>query len=105
MGVELWRTVRNKKIHRLQKRKLTVIGARTSHAKTSFALQMAYDVASQGKEVLFLSLEMDKVDMLERLFCNIKRVDNYQLLTGNFECDYQKEWEEFTILIKTIPLV
>lgn len=95
----------SKKIHGLHKKKMTVIGARTSHAKTSFALQMAYDVARQNKEVLFLSLEMDKVDMLERLFCNVKQVDNYELLRGQFSKDYKKEWIEFVSEIKSIPLV
>ncbi len=95
----------NRKIHGFHKRKLTVIGARTSHAKTSFSLQLAYDVAKQGKEVLFLSLEMDKVDMLERLFCNVKKIDNYELLCGNFAKDYKKEWIEFNEEIKIIPLI
>ena len=95
----------NKKIHGFHKRKLTVIGARTSHAKTSFSLQLAYDVAKQGKEVLFLSLEMDKVDMLERLFCNRKKVDNYALLTGSFGHDYKREWLEFIEEIRTVPLI
>ncbi len=95
----------NRKIHGFHKRKLTVIGARTSHAKTSFSLQLAYDVAKQGKQVLFLSLEMDKTDMLERLFCNVKKIDNYELLTGSFARDYKNEWLEFTKEIKDIPLI
>lgn len=94
----------SKKIHGIHKRKMTIIGARTSHAKTSFALQIAFDIAKQNKVVLFLSLEMDKADMLERLFCNSKRIDNYDLLRGRFS-DYKTEWYEFIEEVKSVPLI
>lgn len=94
----------NKKIWGIHKKRLTVIGARTSHGKTSFVLQIAYDIAKQGKEVLFLSLEMTKLEMMERLFCNRCRVDNYQLLTGHFD-NYQSQFINFTKEIENVPLV
>ena len=66
---------------------LTVIGARTSQGKSSFALQIANDIASQGIPVWFLSLEMSVPDLLERLFCHTMYVDNYSVLSGQMKMD------------------
>lgn len=93
----------NKKIWGIHKKKLTLIGARTSQGKSAFALQIAYDLASQGHPVLFLSLEMVVEDLLERLFCNVKEIDNYDLLTGNFE-KYLNEFIDFCEHCKKINL-
>ena len=94
----------NKKLWGLHSKKLTIIGARTSQGKSALALQLAWDVASQGIPTLFLSLEMYEEDIIERLFCLVKRVDNYELLRGNFSL-YQKDWEDFETALTTVPLV
>ncbi len=87
------------------KRGLTVLGGRTSQGKTSMALQMAYDLADQRKEVLFLSLEMTIESLIERLFCNIERIDNFDILTGKLKTEvlYQEKWGSFVKLMD-IPL-
>lgn len=87
------------------RRGLTVIGGRTSQGKTSLALQMAYDLADQHNEVLFLSLEMTVESMIERLFCNLERVDNFDMLSGKMKTEtiYQERWGSFTKLMN-IPL-
>jgi replicative DNA helicase len=95
--------VLNKKIWGLKKQKLTLVGARTSHGKSAMALQMAYDIASQGKAVAYLSLEMYYTDLMERLFCLHQRVDNFELLTGKFD-SYAKNWSEFKDSLKNTPL-
>lgn len=94
----------NKKIWGLHPKKLTIIGARTSHGKSALALQMAWDVAKQNISTLFLSLEMYEEDVIERLFCMTKKINNIELLTGNF-FDYQKEWFEFQNENACLPLV
>jgi replicative DNA helicase len=87
------------------KRGLTVVGGRTSMGKSSLVLQMAYDLADQQKEVLFLSLEMTTENLVERLFCNIQRVDNFDMLTGKLKTEtiYQEKWGQFEKLMN-IPL-
>ena len=97
----------NSKIWGLHKKKLTVIAARTSHGKSAFALQLAVDIAKQGKEVLFLSLEMNRQDMVERIFCNQKQIDNYHLLTGHFKdnAQYEKQYYDFLKEVDDMPLV
>ena len=96
----------NKKIWGL-KVGLTTIGARTSQGKSSIALQFAHDLASKGNEVLFLSLEMTVENMIERLFCNIKMVDNTKLQQGYFskDTDIQLKWKAFEEEITKIPLL
>ncbi len=96
----------NRKIWGL-KEGLTVIGARTSQGKSALALQIAYDLADQGRPVLFLSLEMTVEALIERLFCNVMCVDNYDVLTGKFkkEPEIQAKWRSFTDIVSKIPLL
>ena len=84
----------SRKIWGIQRRRLYVVGARTGIGKSAFAVQCAYDVAKQGKKVLFLSLESTVSEMVERIFCNRYEIDNFDLTCGHFE-KYQKEWIEF----------
>lgn len=46
---------------------LTFVGARPSVGKSAFCLQMAEQVARQGKKVVYLSLEMSETSMWERV--------------------------------------
>jgi replicative DNA helicase len=91
----------NRKVWGLRKG-LNIIAARTSHGKSCLGLQFAWDFAKKGIPTLVMSLEDDKETIIERLFSNIKEVDNYDLLTGCFKhrADYQKDWDEF---IEEIP--
>lgn len=93
----------NKKIWGIHKKKMTLIGARTSQGKSAFALQVAYDLAVQGHPVLFLSLEMVVEDLIERLFCNVKEINNYELMSGNFE-KYIIDYLDFSEHCKIINL-
>lgn len=94
----------NDKIWGLRKG-LTVVGGRTSQGKSSLALQMAYDLADQNNEVLFLSLEMSVESLMERLYCNTQKVANYDITAGRFATEqvYQDRWGLFTKLMN-IPL-
>ncbi len=60
-------------------------------------INLAHDLASQGKRVLFLSLEMPREKILERMFCLNCEVDNVDLLTGKFskEVVIRNKYEEF----------
>ncbi len=54
---------------------LYVIPGATGTGKTAFALQMAYQIAAQNKDVLYISLEMGEEEIYER---HISRI-SYQL--------------------------
>ena len=54
----------------LHRKKLYVIAGRTGEGKSSLALSMARRMALQhGQRVLYFSLEMDNVEVIERLLC------------------------------------
>lgn len=85
-------------------KELTVIGARTSQGKTSFALQVCMDLASQGFPVVYLSLEMTVHSILERMFCNMENIPNYDLQKGGFS-KYKTQWNHYSNHINEIPLI
>ena len=96
----------NRKIWGL-KEGLTLIASRTSQGKSSLSLQFAYDLAKQGIPTLFLSLEMLVPALIERLFCNVKEVDNYALLTGQFAIleEIEEKWDEFKKEMEALPIL
>jgi replicative DNA helicase len=61
---------------------LTVIGARPGMGKTAFALNIAYNVASQGKKVLFFSLEMGKKQLSLRTYSMISEIPLSKIRSG-----------------------
>lgn len=59
--------------------KITIIAARATEGKTSIGLQTAVNLANNGKTVAFLSLEDDRESLVERIYCQQMRVDQYKL--------------------------
>lgn len=94
----------NSRLHGLQKKNLVVVGARSSMGKSAFVSQLAYDFAKHNKRVLFISLEMTAESIIERMFCNQHRVDNFRLLTGHID-EYSLSWEKFKSEVSTLPLL
>ncbi len=66
----------------LQKSDLVILAARPAMGKTSFALNIAQNVAKVGKSVGLISLEMSKEQLVERLFCALLAVDSWKMRTG-----------------------
>lgn len=60
---------------------LIVIGARPSVGKTAFATNIAVNVAKQGKQVAFFSLEMKEKDLAQRIAQAWSRVSREQALS------------------------
>ncbi len=74
----------------LNKSDLILIGARPAMGKTSFALNMATNVALQSKKkVLFFSLEMSKEQLAQRVLSTQARVSSHKMRTGDLS---QDEW-------------
>lgn len=94
----------NYKMWGIAPRELMCVAARTSMGKSSLALQIALDVASQKIPVLYLSLEMTVLSMLERMFCNRENVPGVEILRGNF-FKYKPQWDNFCQHINNIPLI
>lgn len=67
-----------------QKGDLVIIGARPAMGKTTFAQNLAYNIASINKKgVLFFSMEMGANEIIDRMISDVSGVDNWKMRTGN----------------------
>ena len=73
----------------LNRSDLILIGARPAMGKTSFALNIAANVAKIGKKVVFFSLEMSNEQLATRLLATEARVESNKLRSGKIA---QEEW-------------
>ena len=68
----------------LQKGDLIIVGARPAMGKTTFAQNLAYNVANINKKgVLFFSMEMASNEIIERMISDVSGVGNWGIRTGN----------------------
>ncbi len=95
----------------LQKSDLIILAARPAMGKSTFALNLAYNIASQAKQsVLVFSLEMSKEQLVDRMLADASGVDAFNIRTGNLsEDDFGKlsdamgEMAEAPIFIDDTP--
>ena len=82
----------DKKTAGFQKGDLVIIGARPAMGKTTFAQNLAYNIASiNGKGVLFFSMEMAANEIIDRMISDVSGVDNWKMRTGNLsDEEFQK---------------
>ncbi|MDO4612174.1 MAG: replicative DNA helicase [Candidatus Saccharibacteria bacterium] len=82
----------DKKTAGFQKGDLVIIGARPAMGKTTFAQNLAYNIANiNGRGVLFFSMEMAANEIVDRMISDVSGVDNWKMRTGNIsEEDFQK---------------
>ena len=74
----------DKKTAGLQKGDLIIIGARPAMGKTTFAQNLAYNVASiNNRGVLFFSMEMAANEIIDRMISDVSGVGNWGIRTGN----------------------
>ena len=74
----------DKKTAGFQKGDLVIIGARPAMGKTTFAQNLAYNIASiNSKGVLFFSMEMAANEIIERMISDVSGVNNWNIRTGN----------------------
>ena len=82
---------------------LIILAARPGMGKTSFALNVALNVAkASGKAVAVFSLEMSKEQLVTRVLSNEALVENGRLISGNLrESDWVKIAEAASTLSRT----
>lgn len=74
---------------------LILVGARPGMGKTSFALNIATNVALQTKKkVCIFSLEMSAEQLVNRVISSEAMVDSYALRTGKLD---NKQWEDIAV--------
>ena len=84
----------DKMITGLNKSDLIILGARPGMGKTSFALNIARNVALQaGKTVCFFSLEMTRDQLAQRMLSSEAAIKSEKLRTGDLE---PEEWTRLT---------
>jgi replicative DNA helicase len=77
----------------LQKSELVIIAARPSVGKTAFALNVVRNVitghapSEHPPVVLFVSLEMSRIELAERMLCCQSRVDSHKVRKGHLNSD------------------
>lgn len=70
---------------------LVIIAGRPAMGKTSFALSIAKNVAvDYDVPIGFFSLEMNNVQLVNRLISNVCEISGKKILNGQLE---QPEWE------------
>lgn len=82
---------------------LIIVGGRPGMGKTSFAMNIATNVAKFTKKaVAIFSLEMSKLQIVERMLSSEARIDSYKLHTGELEDeDYSSLATAATALTQT----
>ena len=84
----------DKMITGLNKSDLIILGARPGMGKSSFALNIARNVALQaGKTVCFFSLEMTRDQLAQRMLSSEAAIKSEKLRTGDLE---PEEWTRLT---------
>ncbi len=75
----------------LHRSDLVIVGARPAMGKTSFALNVARNMAMQGRKVLFFSLEMSKEQLAQRIISTESRIVSNKFRTGDIsDADWVK---------------
>ncbi|MBQ6354940.1 replicative DNA helicase [Candidatus Saccharibacteria bacterium] len=78
----------DKKTAGFQPGDLVIIGARPAMGKTTFAQNLAYNVADLNKKgVLFFSIEMSKEEIVDRMISDVAGVNSWNIRTGNVSDD------------------
>jgi replicative DNA helicase len=88
----------------LHRTEVTVIAARPGEGKTSIALQIAGHLASLKKRVLFLSLEMNVHQIVERWLIQLTQADAWKLRTGQGSAEFVKKVEAMDGYFKALNL-
>ena len=89
----------------LNRSDLVIVGARPAMGKTSFALNMARNVAAKSrKKVLFFSLEMSKEQLAQRVLASEARIPSQKMRTGELT---PAEWDSLlsaALFLGDVPL-
>lgn len=105
-GVETGFYDLDKLIGGLHNGELVVLAARPSMGKTAFAMNIAENVSIDARvPVLFVSLEMSGIELVERLVCSRAETDGKRLRTGSLNEKERKELGDTIAEISDAPLL
>ncbi|WP_312645107.1 replicative DNA helicase [Hydrogenoanaerobacterium sp.] len=88
----------------LNKSDLILLAARPAMGKTSFALNIATNVAKKGRSVAVFSLEMSKEQLVQRVLSSEAKVQSHLLRNGNLATDDWTRLAEAAEILSKVPL-
>lgn len=95
----------DKRITGLNRSDLILIGARPAMGKTSFALNIARNVAVYAKKkVLFFSLEMSKEQLAQRVLSTEARIQSTKFRTGRLNAEEWQHIAEASVFLSGVEL-
>jgi replicative DNA helicase len=84
---------------------LIILAARPSMGKTAFAMNIAEQVAMKEQApTLFVSLEMNSIELVDRLLCSIARVNGSRMRVGTITHEEQQRLIKNAAEISVAPL-
>lgn len=78
---------------------LVIVGARPGMGKTSFAMNIAVNVAKAGKAVAIFSLEMSGEQLVTRILSSEAMVDSKRIRTGQLKAE---DWDNIASVISSL---
>jgi replicative DNA helicase len=87
-----------------QKSDLIILAARPGMGKTAFVLSAARNAAVAGKGVLVFSLEMSRLQLVNRLISAEAEIDSEKLKNGDISAEEWKRITERTATLEQAPL-
>ena len=78
---------------------LIIVGACPAMGKTSFALNIARNIAMKGKKVLFFSLELSKEQLARRVISTESQISSIKLMTEKVN---QTEWVRLGLALQNL---
>ena len=104
-GVETGFSDLDKLMGGLHNSELIILAARPSMGKTAFAMNIAEYVALELQEpTLFVSLEMSRIELADRLLCSVARVNGHHMRTGTISATDRQRLVETAGRISQSPL-
>jgi replicative DNA helicase len=84
---------------------LVILAARPSMGKTAFAMNIAEQVAMRERApTLFVSLEMNSIELVDRLLCSVAKVNGSRMRVGTITHEEQQRLLKHAGEISTSPL-
>lgn len=84
---------------------LVILAARPSMGKTAFAMNIAENIVMKSNTpVLFVSLEMAAIELIERMLCSVAKVNGHRLRNGSLSAEDRKRLIKVTGELSKVPL-
>lgn len=88
----------------LRKGELVILAARPGRGKTALALQVSLNVARKECSVLFLSLEMSRIDLGQRILANLAGIEHARIRSGRLDAADRAAIQQARNTVSTLRL-